>query len=84
MPYVVSGLGVGMLLIMLFSRDTGSVLSHLGIINHKIDVINEGVAVVAIPLVTGWRNTGFNMALFLSGLLTIPRGTIDSSMVDGA
>jgi ABC-type sugar transport system permease subunit len=32
----------------------------------------------------GWQYAGFNMALFLSGLLSIPRETIEAAVVDGA
>jgi ABC-type sugar transport system permease subunit len=32
----------------------------------------------------GWRYAGYNMAIFLSGLLAIPKETIEASIVDGA
>ena len=32
----------------------------------------------------GWRYAGFNMAIFLVGLLAIPTDTIEASIVDGA
>lgn len=88
LPWMISGVGVGMLLIMLFSRDTGSMnllLLKLGLINKAVDIQgSELVVQTAMPLMVGWRAAGFNMALFLSGLLSIPEDTIDAAKIDGA
>jgi ABC-type sugar transport system permease subunit len=87
MPYMLSGLGAGMLLIMLFSRDQGSInllLLELGLISQPFDIKNPETTAYALPLILGWRYAGFNMALFLAGLLTIPPETIEASIVDGA
>lgn len=88
LPWMISGVGVGMLLIMLFSRDTGSMnllLLKLGLIKKAVDIQgSESVVQTAMPLMVGWRAAGFNMALFLSGLLSIPEDTIDAAKIDGA
>jgi ABC-type sugar transport system permease subunit len=87
MPYMLSGLGAGMLLIMLFSRDQGSLnllLLELGLIDTPFDIKNPETTAYALPLILGWRYAGFNMALFLAGLLTIPTDTVEASIVDGA
>jgi ABC-type sugar transport system permease subunit len=87
LPYIISGLGIGMLLMMLFSPDSGSMnllLLKLGILDKPIDVKDPNIVVWALPTIVGWRYAGFNMALFLSGLLSIPVDTIEASVVDGA
>lgn len=87
LPYIVSGLGIGMMATMLFAKDTGSlnlVLLDLGILRESIDVRDPAISTVMLPFVVGWRYAGFNMALFLSGLLTIPEDTISAARVDGA
>jgi ABC-type sugar transport system permease subunit len=87
MPYMLSGLGTGMLLIMLFSRDQGSInllLMNLGILKEPFDIKDPTITAYALPLILGWRYAGFNMALFLAGLMSIPTETIDASKVDGA
>jgi ABC-type sugar transport system permease subunit len=86
MPFIMSGVGVGMMMGMLFSRDSGSLnllLLHLGWIEEPIDIKNPSTTAVLLPLLVGWRYAGFNMAIFLSGLLTIPRDTIDAAEIDG-
>jgi len=87
LPYMLSGFGIGILLIMLFSRDQGSLnllAMALGILKVPFDIKDPNITAFALPLILGWRYAGFNMALFLSGLLAIPTETIDASRVDGA
>lgn len=86
LPLMVSGLAVGYMAVMLFSRETGTanlLLLRLGIINEGIDIFSaEGTAFI-LPLLVGWRYAGYNMAIFLAGLLAIPNETIEASIVDG-
>lgn len=87
MPYMISGLGVGIMITCLFARDTGSInlfLLESGLIDKAIDLKDSLVAALLVPIVVGWRYAGFNMALFLVGLLSIPTDTIESSKIDGA
>jgi ABC-type sugar transport system permease subunit len=71
---------------MLFSRETGTanlLLMELGVIKKGIDIFSaEGTAFI-LPLLVGWRYAGYNMAIFLSGLLSIPYETIEAAIVDG-
>lgn len=87
LPLMVSGLAIGYMAVMLFSRGTGTanlLLMELGLIQKGIDIYSaEGTAFI-LPLLVGWRYAGYNMAIFLSGLLSIPQETIESSIVDGA
>jgi len=73
--------------VMLFARETGTanlLLLKLGVLEEPIDIYSaEGTAFI-LPLLVGWRYAGYNMAIFLSGLLAIPKETIESSVVDGA
>ena len=86
LPLMVSGLAVGYMAVMLFSRETGTanlLLLELGLIKEPIDIYSaEGTAFI-LPLLVGWRYAGYNMAIFLSGLLSIPQETIEASIVDG-
>lgn len=87
LPMMLSGLAIGFIATMLFSRSTGTLnllLLDLGAINKPIDIKAASGLSVILPLLTGWRYAGFNMAIFLAGLLTIPTETIEAAIVDGA
>ena len=87
MPYMISGLGTGMLLTLLFSKDTGSLnllFRAMGIIDKPIDVKTQEAVTWLLPLTTGWRYAGMNMAFFLGGLQSIPYDSVEASIVDGA
>lgn len=87
LPWMISGLALGYMATMLFSRTTGSanlLLMEMGVLNSAIDIKEPGMTGTLLPLLVGWRSAGFNMAVLLAGLLAIPRDTIEASTVDGA
>lgn len=87
MPWMLSGIGVGLIMLMLFSTDTGSfnlILAEMGFGTNAFDAKSEGTALYVLPFMYGWKAAGFNMALFLGGLLSIPTETIESARMDGA
>jgi len=87
LPLMVSGLAVGYMAVMLFSKETGTanlLLLKLGLIDKPIDIYSAKGTAFTLPLMVGWRYAGYNMAIFLAGLLSIPKETIEASIVDGA
>lgn len=87
LPLMVSGLALGFIAVMLFARSTGTanlLFLNLGLIQKPIDIYSSSGTAVILPLLVGWRYAGFNMAIFLSGLLGIPKETIEAAIVDGA
>lgn len=87
MPWMLSGVGVGLIMVMLFSTDTGSfnlILTEMGFGTNAFDAKSETTALLVLPFMYGWKTAGFNMALFLGGLLAIPSETIESARMDGA
>lgn len=87
MPWMVSGIGIGLMMTMFFATDTGTAnlaMSELGLGRNIVDVKSEAAAIFALPFIYGWKAAGFNMALFLGGLLAIPNETIESAKIDGA
>ncbi len=87
LPLMVSGLAVGYMAVMLFSKETGTanlLLQEVGLIEDPINIYSAGGTAFILPLMVGWRYAGYNMAIFLSGLLAIPKETIEAAIVDGA
>ena len=87
LPLMISGLAVGYIAVMMFAQETGTgnfVLQELGIVKEPLNIYSAAGTTIILPLMVGWRYAGYNMAIFLSGLLSIPEETIESSVVDGA
>jgi ABC-type sugar transport system permease subunit len=87
LPLMVSGLAVGYIAVMLFAKETGTgnfILRELGLIKTPLNIYSASGTAFILPLLVGWRYAGYNMAIFLSGLLSIPDETIEASVVDGA
>jgi ABC-type sugar transport system permease subunit len=87
LPMMVSGLALGYMATMLFAKSTGTVNLMLGEwfgIKNPIDIQNPSFTAVMLPVMIGWRYAGFNVAIFLAGLLAIPVETIEAATVDGA
>lgn len=87
LPMMVSGLAMGYMATMLFAKSTGTVNLMLGEwfgVKNQIDIQNPAGTAVILPIMIGWRYAGFNVAIFLAGLLAIPIETIEAATVDGA
>ena len=87
LPLMVSGLAVGYMAVMLFSKETGTanlMLRASGLIDKPIDIYSAQGTALVLPLIVGWRYAGYNMAIFLAGLLAIPKETIEAAVIDGS
>jgi ABC-type sugar transport system permease subunit len=87
LPMMVSGLAMGYMATMLFAKSTGTVNLMLGEwfgVKNLIDIQNPTGTAIILPIMIGWRYAGFNVAIFLAGLLAIPVETIEAAVVDGA
>ena len=75
LPMMVSGLAIGYMATMLFAHSTGTVNLILGewfgVKNRLTSRTRSGTAII-LPVMIGWRYAGFNVAIFLAGLLAIP------------
>jgi len=86
LPMMVSGLATGYMAQMLFSRSSGTVnliLNELGM-GMPIDIKLPLGTTVILPILVGWKYAGFNLAIFLAGLMSIPTETVEAAIVDGA
>lgn len=87
LPMMVSGLAMGYMATMLFAKSTGTINLMLGEwfgVKNLIDIQNPMGTAIILPIMIGWRYAGFNVAIFLAGLLAIPVETIEAAVVDGA
>lgn len=59
-----------------------NILFHLGL--AKINWLETSLVRYVIALIFIWKNLGYNMILFLSGLSSIPKEYYEAAKVDGA
>jgi ABC-type sugar transport system permease subunit len=88
LPYVISNLAIGFLARMILDPNIGALnwlLINLSIIDNPIVFLADGWrASIVMILVTGWKFAGFNLAIFLGGLIAVPTETLEAAKVDGA
>ena len=86
-PYALSGTAVGIVGYMMFQ--TGGSISQalnffgLGALDQAW-LLHWPSNVIAGILVATWNGTGVNVVLFMVGLQTIPRDTLEAAALDGA
>ncbi|HEC61839.1 MAG TPA: sugar ABC transporter permease [bacterium] len=86
LPMMVSQLAIGYIMTMLFSKSTGSLnllLLQLDLISQPINIQSSAGSTWIVPLIVGWEFAGYNLAIFLSGLYSIPNETVEASIIDG-
>lgn len=86
LPVVVSGVVVTILFQQLFAFDTGfvnNVISSLG--GKRVPwLVSPEWAMPSIALMATWKNVGFYVILFLTGLQDIPESLYEVAETDGA
>jgi len=87
-PMVLSMVVVGLLWSFVFNPDFGLLNALLGALGlggwRRAWLGEEGTALAAVSLVSGWRYAGFYMALFAAGLSRIPQEVLEAGRLDGA
>ncbi len=90
LPYVTTPVAIGLIFGFLFNRTSGTInniLVAIGAIGNVQDIYWVGVPKLArfvICLMIIWKNTGYYMMLYLSGLAAVPAELYEAAKVDGA
>ncbi len=85
-PYVLSGVGVGLVWLFIFDPGYG-VLSWIlrGVGLSSPQWINDPqLALVMVMIVYVWKNLGYCAVVFLAGLQSLPRDVMEAAALDGA
>ncbi|MGZ4662463.1 MAG: carbohydrate ABC transporter permease [Arthrobacter sp.] len=85
-PYVLSGVGVGLVWLFIFDPGYG-VLSWLlrGIGQQSPQWINDPqLSLVMVILVYIWKNLGYCAVVYLAGLQSLPQDVMEAASLDGA
>jgi sn-glycerol 3-phosphate transport system permease protein len=85
-PYVLSGVGVGLVWLFIFDPGYG-VLSWLlrGIGQQSPQWINDPqLSLVMVIIVYVWKNLGYCAVVYLAGLQSLPQDVLEAASMDGA
>ena len=83
-PYVIPVSATVMFFQILFER-SGVVNTFLWLTGHDpVSFLDSGNALYILVILYLWKNFGYNMVLFLSGLARIPRDYGEAARIDGA
>jgi len=85
-PYVLSGVGVGLVWLFIFDPGYG-VLSWLlrGLGQQSPQWINDPqLSLVMVIIVYVWKNLGYCAVVYLAGLQSLPRDVLEAASMDGA
>jgi multiple sugar transport system permease protein len=85
-PFVTSTVAAGLIFIWLMDYDRGLVNAALQAVGiGRINFLqSERWAMLAVILMTVWKQAGYNMILFLAGLQGIPEMYYEAASIDGA
>ena len=88
LPYIINGVAISYVFSYFYSSANGGlngileILGLEGLIQNWLS--NKEIVNYSLPVVYIWRNFGFFIVLFISGLQTIPQEILEAAVVDGA
>lgn len=87
LPHIVSLVAVGVVWSWIFLPDKygllNSVLQFFGI-EIKKWLADPNLAMVSLVIIGIWKSIGYNMVIFIAGLLSIPKSLYEAAQIDGA
>lgn len=88
LPYITMPTAIGMIFANLFAMNTGAInliLEKLGWMTERINWLGSAqFAYIVVIIMFIWKNFGYFMVLYLSGLSTIPNECYEAAKLDGA
>ncbi len=97
LPYITSSIAVALIFFQMFSPSVGIINQSLSWLGETFPLLSfikdwmpirwlEDVDLVkpAVSFVVAWKFTGFNIVIYATGLMTIPRDLYEAAKIDGA
>jgi len=85
-PFVLSGVGVGLLWVFIFDPTTGllaALLRNVGLASPQW-FNNPTLSLVMVVIVYVWKNMGYAAVIYLAGLQAVPKDLLEAAALDGA
>ena len=85
-PYVLSGVGVGLVWLFIFDPTYGALSGALRLVGARGPdwYLHPGWALTMVVLVYVWKNLGYAAVVYLAGLQSVPKDLLDAAAIDGA
>lgn len=85
-PYVLSGVGVGLVWNFIFDPNIGVLAHLLRSIGQRSPqwFLDPTLSLVMVIIVYVWKNVGFCAVVYLAGLQSIPQDLLEAASLDGA
>lgn len=85
-PYVLSGVGVGLIWLFIFDPTIGVLAALLrGVGLASPQWFNDpNLALVMVMIVYVWKNMGYAAVIYLAGLQAVPQDLLEAAALDGA
>ncbi|GAB3562302.1 carbohydrate ABC transporter permease [Spelaeicoccus albus] len=85
-PYVLSGVGVGMVWLFIFDPTYGALSGILRLLGTSGPdwYLDRNWALVMLIIVYVWKNLGYAAVIYLAGLQSVPNDLLEAAQIDGA
>lgn len=85
-PYVLSGVGVGLVWLFIFNPNQGALVGVLQLLGLDSPpwYRSGGWALAMVIIVYVWQHLGYAAIIYLAGLQAIPQSLLDAAAMDGA
>lgn len=87
LPYLISGVAIGFVWMLLFHPLEGPInhfLTNLGVQYPPAWLASTNTSMLAIIIISTWKNMGFNIVIFLAALQDVSRELKEAAAIDGA
>jgi sn-glycerol 3-phosphate transport system permease protein len=85
-PFVLSGVGVGLIWVFMFDPTIGVIAAVLRTVDlPSPQWFNDpSLSLVMVIIVYVWKNMGYAAVIYLAGLQAVPRDLLEAAAIDGA
>lgn len=85
-PYILSGVGIGLVWVFIFDPTTGllaAVLRNLGIVSPNW-FLDPHLSLTMVIIVYVWKNLGYCAVIYLAAMQSVPKDLLEAADIDGA
>lgn len=85
-PYVLSGVGIGLVWSFIFDPTIGILSSILRVLHLPVPqwFLNPSLSLTMVIIVYIWKNLGYCAVIYLAALQSVPRDLLEAAALDGA